>query len=91
MKKEKIVWCYFHHSEFNVPLECAQDLSAQGSVDDAADYWAKEIPLDFSREVKIKGLLEYGAWNREELEELDDHELNMKILFVSIPDGYRRK
>ena len=89
--KDNLVECFFYNNMICVPIECAQDLSAQGSVDDSANYWANKIDLsNIPLEDKIQGLLECGAWEESELRELDEHELDMKILFVSIPDGYRR-
>lgn len=81
------VFGYFYHKEFEIPLEAARDCSAQGPVDDAVAYWAPKIDLsNYSREEKIRGLVETGGWTREELEKLDDSELDEKILWITSCD-----
>ena len=84
--KTPMVWAYFNHKELQLPHECVTDCSAQGAVDDAVEHWQKELNLGFDRQVMIEGLLEFGAWDEQELNELDDDELEQKVIWTSCPD-----
>lgn len=88
MKKESI-FVIFHHSEIELPLECVRDCTTQGANDEAVDFWQRTcVEINFPNRVEmISGLLEYGAWSREELNALDDDELEQKVLWVSCHDA----
>ena len=76
----------FYLDKSDLPEECIKDCSAQGSVDDAVDYWVDQVKLTCTRKEMIQGLKAYGNWTKEELEELDDRELKEKVLWLACCD-----
>ena len=65
-------------------VECLNECSAQGRVDDAVAYWTKEMKLttDFDRKGAIDYLREYGAWSIDELNESSDEALAQRCLWL---------
>ena len=61
----------------NLPQSCVMECSAQGSVDDACDYWVKRLNLEAPPWLLREHLREYGAWSRAEL---CDHQANLRRL-----------
>jgi hypothetical protein len=57
-------------------VEC----SAQGSVDDACDYWKDEFEMN-ENDAK-KHLKTFGAWEDEELEDHDDNMMRVVWLLA---------
>ena len=73
---------YWHSSgcgriETAIPEDAIADCSASGRNDEAVDYWASKIerPERATPELLAACLKEYGAWDKEELE---DDEQNWK-------------
>jgi hypothetical protein len=76
----------FNRFEIELPEDCVMDCSAQGRVDDSVDYWQRQLVEELSkigRDKLIAELKEYGAWTLKELNELDDNELEQKILWIA--------
>ena len=87
----KYYWASFNRFEMAMPTRAIKDLSASGSVDDAAKYWADKVVFNFqasddpeaiiifrATEKSIRQeLREYGAWDGEELE---DEAMNIQRL-----------
>lgn len=86
------VWCYFADKEFEVPQVCVDACSHSGSVDDDVAYWQPKIALNYwTRAEIIEKLQEYGAWNKKELEGLNDNELKCKVLWLACCDAKERQ
>jgi hypothetical protein len=69
---------YWHRSgsgriETQIPEDAISDCSAQGSCDDAVDYWAPRIarPEKAPPELLASELREFGAWDAEQLADDD--------------------
>lgn len=65
-------YIYFHHQEIFFPLQPLIDCSHQGTCGEDCEFWEKEInwnAIPLSQEEIIQGLLEYGAWKVDELDE----------------------
>lgn len=59
-----------------------------GRVDDSVEFWVNELQFDKglpSDKARLY-LSMYGAWDDQELEEMDDHELAMKVLWEFCSD-----
>ena len=59
------------------PLDCVLDCSAQGSVDDAVEYWVNKLGFDGPAWLIREHLKGCGAWDRREL---CDHQANLRRL-----------
>lgn len=75
-------WASFNYIEFELPEECVQDCSASGPVDDAVEYWQRELKLKLDRNKMILELQEYGAWDRAELAQMSDDDLEQKLIWL---------
>ena len=61
----------------DLPEDCISDCSAQGSVDEAVEYWVKQLDFE-APEQKVKEYLDdFGAWDDDEL---SDHDSNLQRL-----------
>lgn len=75
-----------------LPDECVRACSHSGRVDDDVSVWVDELKFDqnFPVERARRWLKEYGAWDEEELAEMDARELAEKALWIfacDISDG----
>ncbi len=75
-----------------LPDECVKACSHPGRVDDDVSVWVDELKFDqnFPVERARRWLREYGAWDEEELAEMDARELAEKALWIfaaNISDG----
>lgn len=59
------------------PPDCIADCSSQGRVDDAVDYWVKELSFEAPAWLLRRYLKAFGAWDRSEL---CDHQQNLQRL-----------
>lgn len=50
---------------------------------DCKDLMNELSSLNIDRELMISELLEYGAWDNEELNDLDDNELEIKLVWLA--------
>ena len=67
-----------------LPGQCIEDCSGSGPVDDQVAYWVDKLgfDIDMPRDKAIKFLSEYGAWESDELEDMDIIELAEKVLWI---------
>lgn len=72
----------------NLPGDCIMACSGQGRVDDDVAFWVDELgfDIDMPRDKAIKFLSEYGAWESDELENMDIIELAEKVLWIFCND-----
>lgn len=82
---------YFNYLNFELPVDCVEECSASGSVDSAVEYWQQQLKLNLNRNDMILELAEYGAWTDNELAELDDSELEQKLIWVGACDISERE
>jgi hypothetical protein len=54
-----------------LPQECIDDCSASGAVDDALDFWVKKLDFTVNQENARKCLKGYGAWDSDELQDVN--------------------
>lgn len=66
------------------PADCIESCSAQGSVDEAVEYWVKRLAFDPPRKLVESYLKEYGAWG--DLQEADDEILARRVLWTAMCD-----
>ena len=71
-----------------LPGQCIEDCSGSGRVDDEVAYWVNALKFDLGlpRERAIKFLSEYGAWELDELDGMDDFNLAEKVLWIFCGD-----
>lgn len=70
--------------EFQLPTDCIEQCSASGSVDEAVDYWQKQLQLNLNKADMIKELNEYGCW--ETLEYDSRETLERRIIWLAAGD-----
>lgn len=70
----------------DLPADCIEDCSASGPVDDAVEYWRRELSFTVDRDRAIACLRGYGAWEDEELAAADDDDIAGKILWLACGD-----
>ena len=61
----------------NLPQSAVMDCSAQGSVDEACDYWVNRLNLDAPPWLLREHLAQYGCWDKAEL---CNHQDNLRRL-----------
>jgi hypothetical protein len=59
------------------PPDCVADCSAQGSVDEAVDYWVRKLSFEAPAWLLRRYLKRFGVWDRGEL---CDHQQNLRRL-----------
>ena len=69
-----------HATEFEFDVISA--ICTSGSNDSAVEQWQKNLNFIVPKEIAIKHLKEYGAWDDEELNNLTEIELAQKILWI---------
>lgn len=70
--------------EFELPGQCILDCYHQGDCENEVDYWIPKLELDIDRDHLIGELIEYGAWD---LDELQDHDQNIaRIVWLAAGD-----
>jgi hypothetical protein len=83
MKNKNLVWASFNYFEFQLPQQAVNDCSHQGECFEDVEFWQRKIELNVSRDLLIKELREYGAWDIEELTNMDDIGLEQKIIWIA--------
>lgn len=81
-------YVYFHHQEILFPLQPLIDCHHQGQCDEDCAKWEKEIDwntIPLTQEEIIQGLLEYGAWEVDELDK-DPELTRQRFLWVIAGD-----
>lgn len=76
-------WCNFIGV---FPDACIRECSAMGPVDDAVEYWQKELDFQVPPIHTRKWLRDFGAWDQEELDSMDADELAKKVLWLACCD-----
>ena len=66
-----------------LPRECIAECSASGDVTAAIEYWVDRLDLTVDTHAAIDYLVEFGAWEIEELESWDNRELAARILWIA--------
>jgi hypothetical protein len=69
-----------------LPVECIEDCSAPGSVDEAVAYWREKLGMTVNPIRARKCLQGYGAWEADELAALDNVALSEKVLWLACCD-----
>lgn len=86
VKESHISEWFDSHGELLKPLpgECIKDCARGGRVDDDVAYWVNALKFDLGlpRERAINFLSEYGAWELDELDGMDDFNLAEKVLWI---------
>ena len=79
---------YGHLAAGSFPVECIRDCSASGSVDEAVEYWRRELALVAAlepiRPLVESYLKEYGAW--DDLADADIETLADRVLWTAACD-----
>jgi len=67
-----------------LPMDCILDCSGSGRKDDEVAYWVEELGFDKSLPIEKakRFLLEFGAWDEDELETKSDFELAEMVLWI---------
>jgi hypothetical protein len=71
-------WLLPHNA---LPKDCVSDCSGVGSVDGCVDYWVNQFTWNVAPDKVVQYLKSFGAW---EIDELLDHEENLKRLLWSV-------
>jgi len=67
----------------DLPEACVLDCSGPGDATQAVEYWLSALDWISDRDKAVSGLLEYGAWEAEELASWTDEELAMRLLWLA--------
>ncbi len=65
----------------DLPQECIDDCSGQGSVDDAVGYWIDKLGFTVDAERARRCLKGYGAWDSDEL--ADEDQNTRRVLWLA--------
>ncbi len=76
-------YAYFTRFCITMPSQAVSDCHHQGACDDDVAFWEPKIPVFACDTDIIDELLEYGAWERKELESLSTEELREKIIWLA--------
>ena len=79
-------WSMFNYVEFELPIDCINDLFTASANDIEVWFWQNKLNLGLQRDNMISELLEYGAWDNDELMSLDDDELEQKLIWIAAHD-----
>jgi len=66
-----------------LPKKCLDVCHCSGDNYEACKFWVDKLKLNINRDVCIRVLKEYGAWDETELEDDSDKELNIKFLWTA--------
>lgn len=66
-----------------LPKECIDECSCSGDTYAACEKWVRELDLTIPNRTCLRELKEVGAWDDEELLELDNTELNIRFLWLA--------
>ena len=82
---------YYHYTgsyclELPIPGQCVIDCAHQGECYDDCDYWIDSLNWDLDmRKVHLE-LLEYGAWDQDELIAKGEREVKIILLWIACND-----
>lgn len=69
-----------------LPVECIEDCSAPGPVDDAVTYWRERLGFTVNRDRAISALEAYDAWDAATLAAKSDQDLAEIVLWIACGD-----
>ena len=71
-----------------LPADCIEQCSGSGRKDEDVAFWVEELGFDkgLPREKTISFLVEYGAWDEDELNSMSETELAEKVLWIFAND-----
>ena len=71
----------------DIPRDCVSDCARPGQRQFDVGFWRDHLDFTIeSRESAVKGLMEYGAWEEEELDNKSDTDLAEIILWLACGD-----
>lgn len=74
---------YFDRFTIELPDEAVSDCHHQGDCTEDVSHWQSKLSLNIEKKLMIDELEGYGAWGREELEDLEDYELEEKLIWIA--------
>lgn len=83
---DKKYWTSFNYVEFELPHDAVVECSHAGRCDDDVEYWQRELKLGLDRDKMIKELKEYGAWSESSLKDMDNDDLEQKLIWLAAGD-----
>jgi len=66
-----------------LPSKCIDACHCSGDNYAACLFWVEKLNLSVPRDKCVEILSEYGAWDDDELEDDEDKELNIKLLWIA--------
>lgn len=71
----------------DLPADCIYDCSEPGcDAEPAVEFWISELGFSVDRRRAVDCLLGYGAWSESELDQMPDHEIAKKVLWIACND-----
>ena len=70
------------------PEDCVADCAHPGDVGSSVRNWRRDLDFQVPRGLAVDWLLEFGAWERDEIEALDDVALAERVLWLACGDVY---
>jgi hypothetical protein len=74
---------YFHGT---IPQEAVDDCTGPGPADESVEYWQKKLNFNVPRDLAIRYLREFGAWEQGALKDMSDLDLAQKVLWIACGD-----
>ena len=72
--------------EGEIPENCVKECHHQGACDADVERWVKELNFQVPRDKAVDYLVEFGAWDRDELNAMSDKDLAEKVLWIACGD-----
>jgi hypothetical protein len=66
-----------------IPEEAVEDCSHQGECHDDCQFWVQKLNFEVPRDLAVEYLKSTGGWELEELQEMDNEELAIRILWIA--------
>jgi len=76
----------FNYLDFALPHQAVTDCHHRGACDDDVEHWQKKLNLNLDRDKMILELKEYGSWELDELNALDNADLEQKLIWLAAGD-----
>jgi len=68
----------------DIPEEAVDACGGQGNKDQVVDHWVEKLDFNVPRELAIKYLKEFGAW--EDLKQTNQDTLNKRVFWIACND-----
>ncbi len=78
MPENKFFYETKEYKQGSIPDQAIADCSGSGKMDEPVAYWVKELDFNFPVAWGAEWLIDYGAWDEEQLA---DHEENRLRVF----------